>query len=92
MKKKPNINELIEEEYLIHNDDEDDELYWLKEALKHALNKVERKIYITYLELGTYTATAKAFNVSQPTVTKYLQNLKRKLIDYVDNNYTPADN
>lgn len=82
-RKKVNINQLIEEEYLIHNEEEDDELYWTREALKKALNPLERKIYITYLELGTYAATAKAFKVSIPTVSKYCNNLKHKIMDYV---------
>lgn len=83
-KKKTDINQLIEEEYLIHNEDEDDELYYYKEALKKALNPLERKIYITYLEMETYAATAKAFKVSIPTVSKYINNLKSKIIDYID--------
>lgn len=84
--KKPNINELIEEEYLIHNENEDDEMYLLKEALRYALNPVERKIFITYMELETYAATAKAFNVSIPTVSKYIGGLRQKIAEYVDNN------
>lgn len=87
-KKKPNINQLLEEEYLIHNDEEDDELFLYKEALKEALNPLERKIYITYLEMETYAATAKAFNVSIPTVSKYIGNLKSKIIDYIDEHIT----
>lgn len=83
-KKKPNINQLLEEEYLIHTDEEDDELFLYKEALKEALNPLERKIFITYLEMETYAATAKAFNVSIPTVSKYIGNLKSKIIDYID--------
>lgn len=88
MKKKKNISELIEEEYLIHNDQEDDELYWLKEALKNALTPLERKIYITYLENETYAATAKVFKVSVPTVSKYISGLKSKIINYVDEHIT----
>lgn len=87
-KKKPNINQLLEEEYLIHNDEEDDELFLYKEALKEALNPLERKIFITYLEMETYAATAKAFNVSIPTVSKYIGNLKSKIIDYIDEHIT----
>lgn len=90
MKKKPNINELIEEEYLLHNEEEDDEMYQLKEALKYALNPLERKIFITYLEMETYAATAKLFKVSKPTVSKYINNLKTKIIDYVDNSFKSA--
>ena len=44
--------------------EEDDEVYLLKEALKNALNSLERKIYIAYLENETYAATAKLFKVS----------------------------
>ena len=85
MKKKLNINQLIEEEYMMHGPDDDDEMYQLKEALKNALNPLERKIFITYLECGTYSATAKLFKVSKPTVSKYVNNLKNKIIEYVDN-------
>lgn len=85
-KKKTDISERIEEEYLIHSPDEDDEMYQLKEALKNALNPLERKIFITYLEQGTYVQTAKTFKVCVPTVSKYINNLKTKIIDYVDNN------
>ena len=81
---KKTIEQLIEEEYMLHNEEEDDELYWMKEGLKNCLNSIERKIYITYLENETYAATAKVFNVSTPTVSKYLGNLKARLIDYVD--------
>lgn len=80
------ISELIEEEYLLHNDQEDDEMYLMKEALKNALTPLERKIYITWIENETYAATAKLFRVSIPTLSKYLANLKTKIIDYVDRN------
>ena len=83
-----NIGQLIEDEYLEHNDNEDDEMYWLKEALKNGLNSLERKIYIAYLENETYVATAKAFKVSVPTLVKYLNNLKVKIMEYVDDHIT----
>lgn len=83
-KKKPEINgKLIEEEYLMHNEYEDDEMYWLKEALKEALSPIQRKIYITYLEAETYAATAKIFKVSVPTAKKYIDNLTKLITDYV---------
>lgn len=88
--KKPDINKLLEEEYLLHNENEDDEMYLLKESLRNALNPIERKIFITYMELGTYVATAKAFKVSIPTVTTYINNLKNKIIEYVDNHFKSA--
>lgn len=83
-KKQKSIEELIEEEYLLHNDDEDDETYWTKEALQHALNKVQRKIFITYLEQdATYTTTAKLLKVSVPTLKKYINNLKTLITEYI---------
>lgn len=87
----PTIEQLIEEEYLMHDINEDEELYWWKEGLKNALNQIERKIFITYLEQGTYAATAKLFKVSTPTVIRYIQNLKGKLIQYVDDNIKNED-
>ena len=87
-----NITRLYEEEYITHNDDEDDEMYWLKESLVKCLTPVERKIYITYLENETYAATAKAFNVSIPTLSNYVNNLKRKIISYVADKFNDDDN
>lgn len=83
------IEQLIEEEYLTHNLDEDEEVYLMKEALKYALNPIERKIYITYLELETYSAVAKAFKVTTPTVSRYINNLKTKIMNYVTDNFGP---
>ena len=92
MAKKKDISERIEEEYITHNPEEDDEMYLIKEALKNALTPLERKIYITYLEKGTYADTAKSFKVSTPTLCKYISGLKDKIIDYVDNNIRLTDN
>lgn len=83
-KKKVEIStQQIEEEYLIHNEFEDDELFWLKEGLKNALTPYQRKIYITYIEAGTYAATAKAFKVSTPTAKKYIDKLTGIIMEYV---------
>lgn len=84
-KKKVEItSRLIEEEYLTHNEQEDDELYWTKEAMANALTPYQRKIYVTYLEAGTYAATAKAFKVSTPTAKKYIDKLTDTIINYVN--------
>lgn len=78
------IWQLIEEEYLEHNDWDDDETFWLKEGLKNCLTPLERKIYLTYVEEGSYKAAAEQFKVTTPTLTRYVNELKGKLIDYVD--------
>ena len=85
-KKKVEITKLIEEEYITHNDQEDDEMFLLKEALQHALTPLERKIWITYLENETYAATAKLFKVSIPTLSRYINTLKDKILEYVHDN------
>ena len=82
-KPKPVNWSLIENEYLEHNDNEDDEIYLIKEAIRN-LTPIQRKIYITWLETGTYTEVARLFNASTPTVKAYLGIIKAKIIGYVD--------
>lgn len=87
MKGSKEIGQLIEEEYTTHLETDDDEIYWIKEALTKALNSLERKIWIAYMEKGTYKATAKSFHVSVPTLVKYLDGLRKKITEYVADNY-----
>lgn len=75
----------LEREYMEHLETEDDELYWTKECLKNEFTPVQRKIFITYLELGTYKETAELFKVSQPTVQKYIKNLIAIIHEYICN-------
>lgn len=76
-------------EYTQKNIEDDDEMYLIKEAVEKALNPVQRKIFLTYTELGTYTATAKEFKVSVPTIKAYIQGLRGKIYEYVDDNIEP---
>lgn len=48
-------------------------------AAVRALTPVERKIFFVYADEGTYTAVAKAFNVSIPTATNYIKALQAKI-------------
>lgn len=75
---------LIEKEYMEHLDSDTDEIYWVKEAIK-ALSPVQRKIYITWLEQGTYSKTAKIFHVTIPTVREYVKKLTAIIREYVCN-------
>lgn len=86
-KEKKNIENVkpLEAEYMEHLETDTDELYWTKECLKNEFTPVQRKIFITYLELGTYKATAELFNVSQPTVQKYIKNLIGIIHEYICN-------
>ena len=76
---------IFEDEYIVPTIDDDDEMLLIKQAIK-TLSPVQRKIYLTYVEYGTYTATAKEFGVSIPTVRAYLDNVKNIIIKYVFDN------
>lgn len=41
----------------------------------------ERKIFLTYVECGTYAETARLFNVNPKTVKNYIAKLKKKILD-----------
>ena len=68
----------------MYNIEDDDEMFLIKQALS-SLTSVQRKIYLTYLESGTYTATAKEFGVSVPTIRTYINNINDIIKEYVFN-------
>ncbi len=74
---------MIEEEYLTPTMNDDDRLYNLRTALTR-LNSIQRKIILTYIELGTYTATAKEFKVSVPTARSYVLKIKNKILEMIE--------
>lgn len=76
---------IFEEEYTNITIEDDDEMALIKEAIK-SLTSVQRKIYLTYCENMTYTATAKIFGVSIPTVKTYLDRITKIIIKYVFDN------
>lgn len=77
------------DEYKPDTLEDDDLLYTLKEAIQ-SLRPVERKIFLTYTELGTYTQAAKTFHVSVPTIRKYINEIRQKINDYTDDNNRTA--
>lgn len=72
----------IIDEYITPMDEDDDEMLLIKEAISK-LNGVQRKIYLSYVENGTYTATAEEFGVSIPTIKTYINNINGKIRDYI---------
>lgn len=56
----------------------DDRIYRTKEALR-ILSPAEKKIFLTYVELGTYSAAARVFHVSPPTIRQYVSKVLSKL-------------
>lgn len=56
----------------------DELVYRIKEAVAN-LNEIERRILLTYVELGSYSATARVYNVSSPTVKAYVSPIIDKI-------------
>lgn len=70
--------EYTTEEYVTVNKDDDDRLVNIKEKLLN-LKKVERDIFLVYVNEGSYAAVAKKYNVSAPTAKTYINIIKNKL-------------
>lgn len=68
------------EEYQPKIMDDDEEIYALKEAISR-LNTIQRQIFLTYTELGTYAATAREYGVSVPTIKHYLNEIRKKIFE-----------
>jgi len=66
------------EEYLPNDMVDDDLMLRIKEAVQR-LNTIQKKIFLTYVELGSYAATGREFGVSTPTAKKYINEIKSKL-------------
>lgn len=66
------------EEYLPNDMVDDDLMLGIKEAVQR-LNTIQKKIFLTYVELGSYAATGREFGVSTPTAKKYINEIKSKL-------------
>lgn len=67
------------DEYLPTIDD-DDKMFHIKEVV-NSLNTVQKKIFLTYCEIGTYAGTAREFGVCIPTVKKYIKHIKQLIYD-----------
>ena len=57
---------------------DDDLIVGIKERLLN-LKKVERDIFLVYVNEGSYAAVAKKYNVSAPTAKSYISIIKKKL-------------
>lgn len=66
----------IEKEYE-YNIEDTDEMYAIKERF-FKLSEAERRIFIVYLDEGTYTGVAKFFGCSPPTAKKKIKNIIEK--------------
>ena len=74
-----NRREYTAEEYTaVDRMNDDDLIVCIKERLLN-LKKVERDIFLVYVNEGSYAAVAKKYNVSAPTAKSYISIIKKKL-------------
>lgn len=79
--KKKRILEKYEEyegDYLADSPEDDDTMRALRERIRN-LPLPERKIFIMYTELGTYSEVAKILKCSVPTVSKKIREIREKI-------------
>lgn len=79
------MKKIFEEDYITPSVEDDDEMLLVKEAISK-LNGVQKKIYLSYVENGTYTATAQEFGVSIPTIKTYINNINGIIRNYIFDN------
>lgn len=75
----------IEEEmkdYIVTEKD-DDRMRTIKEVLL-SFKPMEQRIWLTYMEEGSYAGAARHFNVSPPTMASYIRALRQKFIDKLE--------
>lgn len=65
-------------EYEPDNLIDDDHMLHIKEAVD-TLPFIQKKIFLTYVELGSYAALAREFGVSTPTAKKYIETIREKI-------------
>ena len=71
--------EEYEGDYLADKPNDDDTMRALRERIRN-LPLPERKIFIMYTELGTYSEVAKILKCSVPTVSKKIREIREKII------------
>lgn len=71
--------EEYEGDYLTDRPEDDDTMLELRRRIRN-LPLPERKIFIMYAELGTYSEVAKILKCSVPTVSKKIREIREKLV------------
>lgn len=66
------------EEYLTIQDSDDDRMIAIKEEIR-SWSASAKIIWFTYIELGSYAATAREFSVSAPTAKTYVVALRDRI-------------
>lgn len=70
-------------DYCTVTEEDDDEMRRYKKAVD-SLNEVDRRLWLLYCELGSYSAIARFLQNSPPTAKKVLSKIRQKIMDYKD--------
>jgi len=81
-----NIYEVMEEyapDYSIFDEDSD-EIRRIKRVIFNELSETERRIILSYAQLGNIRDTAKLFKVSSTTIYTEIKRIRNKIYEYID--------
>lgn len=81
-KTEPLNYDFIKKDYE-NNDNDDDTIRIIKEAIDK-LSPAEKRIWLTYVEYGTFADSAKEFNVSPPTAKSKILKIKNKILEQLN--------
>ena len=62
-------------------EEDDDYMLSLKNKVLQDLTEPEKRVFLLYAELGSYSAVGRQLKCSPPTVRKYIDIIREKLID-----------
>lgn len=71
------------EDYCTVTAEDDDEMRRVKHAVS-ALNEVDRRIWVLFCEIGTYSGLARLLQNSPPTAKKKVCEIRGKIMEYKD--------
>lgn len=63
-------------------EDDDDTMIAIKTAISK-MKRMEQRLWFDYIDVGTYAALARKYNVSAPTAKTYIMSLKKKIMDEI---------
>lgn len=62
---------------------DDDTLIVIKQAIEK-MRPMEQRLWVDYVECGTFAALARKYNVSAPTAKTYIMRLKEKILNALE--------
>ena len=77
---KENEMDVYFPDYIPNKDIDDDDMLHIKEAVDK-LPYLDKKVFLQYTEIQTYTGLAKLYGVSAPTAKRYIERIRQKIYD-----------